>query len=138
MRFTIGRANISAILALGALWLAPSLAAQQTATVQGTVTDAASGAPIADARITIAGTVLQSTTNVLGNYRIAGITPGNVVLQVRRIGYKTLSAPVTLAEGQGFTGNYGPTTSVLQRKEIVVTATAGRQDPKAKAATVFD
>src|SRR5207237_9930228 len=112
MRFTIGRGNISALLALSALLVVPPLRGQQTATVQGIVTDVGSGAPIADARVTITGTLLQSTTNVLGNYRIAGITPGNVTVQVRRIGYKTLSTPLTLAEGQEFTGNYGLTASV--------------------------
>jgi TonB-linked SusC/RagA family outer membrane protein len=139
MRFAIGRGNISAVLALGALWLAPPLVAQQqSATVQGTITDAASGAPISDARVTITGTILQSTTNVLGNYRIAGIVPGNLTLQIRRIGYKTLSTPLTLAEGQEFTGNYGLTASVVQLEEIVVTGTAGRQERKAQAATVAD
>jgi TonB-linked SusC/RagA family outer membrane protein len=139
MRFAIGRGYISAVLALGALWLAPPLVAQQqSATVQGTITDAASGAPISDARVAITGTMLQSTTNVLGNYRIAGIVPGNVTLQIRRIGYKTLSTPLTLAEGQEFTGNYGLTASVVQLEEIVVTGTAGRQERKAQAATVSD
>ena len=138
MRLTIGRANISAVLALGALLVVPPLRAQQTATVQGTITDVASGAPIADARVTITGTVLQSTTNVLGNYRITGIVAGNVTLQVRRIGYKTMTVPLTVAEGQEFTGNYGLTTSVVQLEEIVVTGTAGRQERKAQAATVAD
>jgi TonB-dependent starch-binding outer membrane protein SusC len=138
MRLTISRANFGAMLALGALLVASPLQAQQTATVQGAITDAASGAPIADARITIAGTVLQSTTNVLGNYRIAGITPGNVTLQIRRIGFKTMSVPVTLVEGQEFTGNYGLTASVVQLEEIVITGTAGRQERKAQAATVSD
>src|SRR3989442_670613 len=138
MRFTIGRAKIGAVLALGALLVAPPLVAQQTATVQGTVTDGASGAPIADARVTIAGTLLQSTTNVLGNYRIAGITPGNVTVQVRRIGYKTLTTALTLAEGQEFTGNYGLTASVVQLEEIVVTGTAGRQERRAQGAVVAD
>src|SRR6266851_6597817 len=138
MRLTISRANISAVLALSALLVVPPLRAQQNATVQGTITDAASGAPIADARITIVGTLLQSTTNVLGNYRIAGIVPGNVTLQVRRIGYKTLSTPLTLAEGQEFAGNYALTASVMQLEEIVVTGTAGRLERKAQAATVTD
>src|SRR5882672_11257267 len=138
MRLTIGRANISAVLALSALLVVPPLRAQQTATVQGTITDAASGAPISDARVTIVGTLLQGTTNILGNYRIAGVVPGNVTLQVRRIGYKTLSTPLTLADGQEFTGNYGLTASVVQLEEIVVTGTAGRQERKAQAATVSD
>ncbi len=138
MRLTIGRATFCAVWALGALLVAPPLAAQQTATVQGTVTDGASGAPIADARIVIVGTTFQGVTNVLGNYRIAGIPAGAVTIQVRRIGFKTLSAPVTLAEGQEFTGNYALTASVVQLEEIVVTGTAGQQERKAQAATVSD
>src|SRR2546427_9529331 len=136
MRFSIGRGFFGAALALGALSLAPPAVAQQTAAVQGMITDIASGAPIADARVTIAGTVLQSTTNVLGNYRIAGIPAGNVSVQVRRIGYKTLTAAVTLAEGQEFTGNYALNASVVQLEEIVVTGTAGDQRSRAQAATV--
>src|SRR2546425_326192 len=138
MRFTIGRANIGAVLALGALLVAPPLLAQQTAAVQGTVTDGASGAPISGAVVAIVGTTLQGVPNVLGNYRIAGIPAGAVTIQVRRIGFKTLSAPVTLAEGQEFAGNYALTASVMQLEEIVVTGTAGRLERKAQAATVTD
>ena len=134
MRFTIGRANIGAVLALGALLVAPPLlAAQQTATVQGTVTDGASGAPISGAIVSIAGSSLQGITNVLGNYRIAGIPAGAVTIQVRRIGFKTLSTPVMLAEGQEFTGNYALVGSVLLLDEVVVTGTAGKQERKAQA-----
>src|SRR2546430_2695595 len=136
MRFSIGRGFFGAALALGALSLAPPAVAQQTAAVQGMITDIASGAPIADARVTIVGTVLQSTTNVLGNYRITGIPAGNVSVQVRRIGYKTLTAAVTLAEGQEFTGNYALNASVVQLEEIVVTGTAGDQPAPSPAGPV--
>src|SRR3989475_7851690 len=138
MRFTIRRANIGAVLALGALLVAPSLLAQQTAAVQGTVTDGASGAPISGAVVAIVGTTFQGVTNVLGNYRIAGVPAGAITIQVRRIGFKTLSAPVTLAEGQEFAGTYALTASVMQLEEIVVTGTAGRLERKAQAATVTD
>src|SRR6266516_6839621 len=103
MRFAISRTVLSLTAVFLALCARPA-AAQQTATVQGTITDAASGAAIADARVTVAGTPLQSTTNVLGSYRIAGIQPGNVTLEIRRIGYKTLTTALTLAGGQDFTG----------------------------------
>src|SRR5258708_4094070 len=136
MRFRIGRANIGVVLALGALLVAPRLLAAQSASVQGTVTDAASSAPIAGAIVAVAGTTLQGVTNVLGNYRIAGITPGAITIQVRRIGFKTLSAPVTLAEGQEFTGNYALNASVVQLEEIVVTGTAGDQRSRSQAAKV--
>src|SRR2546427_3875345 len=138
MRFTIRRANIGAVLALGALLVAPSLLAQQTAAVQGTVTDGASGDPSSAAVVAIVGTTFQGVTNVLGNYRIAGVPAGAITIQVRRIGFKTLSAPVTLAEGQEFAGNYALTASVMQLEEIVVTGTAGRLERKAQAATVTD
>ena len=133
MRFAISRTVLSLTAVFLALCARPA-AAQQTATVQGTITDAASGAPIADARVTIAGTPLQSTTNVLGNYRITGINAGNVTLEIRRIGYKTLSAPLTLAAAQEFTGNYSLNASVVQLEEIVVTGTAGDQRSRAQAA----
>jgi TonB-linked SusC/RagA family outer membrane protein len=137
MRFTLSRANIgAAALALSALLVAPPLQAQQSATVQGTVTDGASGAPISGAIVSIAGTRSQGVTNVLGNYRIAGIPAGAVTIQVRRIGFKTLSAPVTLAEGQEFTGDYALTASVVQLEEIVVTGTAGQLERRAQAGTV--
>src|SRR2546428_11182719 len=138
MRFTIGRANIGAVLALGALLVAPPLLAQQTAAVQGTVTDGASGAPISGAVVAIVGTTFQGVTNVLGNYRIAGVPAGAITIQVRRIGFKTLSAPVTLAEGQEFAGNYALTASVMQLEEIVVTGTAGPLGRKAQTAAGTD
>src|SRR5437773_10318397 len=136
MRLTIGKGILCAGVALGWLSLAPPVKAQQTAAVQGTIKDAASGAPIADARVAIAGTPLQSTTNVLGNYRITGINSGNVTLEIRRIGYKTLSAPLTLAEAQEFTGNYSLNASVLQLEESVVTGTAGDQRARSQPAQV--
>src|SRR5258708_38884487 len=95
MRFRIGRANIGVVLALGALLVAPRLLAAQSASVQGTVTDAASSAPIAGAIVAVAGTTLQGVTNVLGSYRISRIPPGAVTLPAQRISFKTLSPPVS-------------------------------------------
>jgi TonB-linked SusC/RagA family outer membrane protein len=137
MRFTIGRANIGAVLALGALLVAPPLlAAQQGASVQGTVTDAASGSAISGAIVSIAGSRLQGVTNVLGYYRIPAVPAGAVTVQVHRIGYRTLATPVTLADGQAFTGDYQLTASVVQLEEIVVTGTAGQLERRAQAGTV--
>ena len=111
MRPNILRSGFGALLAL-ATFLAPqrSLAAQG-ANVEGTITDAASGAAVADARVTVEGTRLQGITNGRGYYRIANISPGTITLMVRRIGYKTLSTAVTLADGQNFTGAKSARTS---------------------------
>src|SRR5919198_5157364 len=105
MRLTISKTTFGVAAALTTLLVALPLRAQQTAAVHGTITDAASGAAIGDARVLVAGTSLQSMTNALGSYRITGIRPGNVTLLIQRIGYKTVNAPITLAEGQELTQN---------------------------------
>src|SRR5688500_14887552 len=115
--------------------LAPGVAsAQETATVQGIVRDAITGSPVQDARLSIVGTNLQSTTDVRGAFRISGIRPGSVTLQVRRIGYKGADIPLTLAAGQTAESNPQLTTSAIALEEVVVTGTAGEQTRKAQAA----
>lgn len=53
----------------GATYLYPT----QTATVSGTVTDGATGDPIAGATVQLAGTSLATTTDAAGAYSIAGV-----------------------------------------------------------------
>ena len=138
MRLNILRTGFAALLAL-ATFLAPqrSLAAQG-ASVEGTITDAATRAPIADAQVTVEGTRLQGVSNARGTYRITGIPAGTITLQVRRIGYKTLSTALTLADGQTFTGDYQLTATVVLLEEVVVTGTAGKQQRRAQGALVED
>jgi TonB-linked SusC/RagA family outer membrane protein len=139
MRLNFIRTGIGAMLAL-ATFLAPpsSVAAAQGANVEGTITDAASRAPIADAQVTVEGTRLQGVTNARGYYRIANIPAGTITLQVRRIGYKTFATAVTLADNQNFTGDYALTASVVLLEEVVVTGTAGKQERRAQGAVVAD
>ncbi len=112
--------------------------AQEPAVVQGTVTDASSGAPIVDARISITGTTLQAVTDERGQYRLRGIRPGPVTIQVRRIGYRTAELRVVLGPGQIHTGDVSLVTSVMLLDEVVVTGTAGEMKRRAQAATVTD
>jgi TonB-dependent starch-binding outer membrane protein SusC len=117
--------------------LAGTVRAQQ-ATIVGTVTDAASGAPVADARVSIVGTALRGVTNFRGAYRITGVPPGTVTVEVRGIGYKTTQAQATLGGGQEYASDFRLTTSVVTLEEVVVTGTAGEQQRRAQAATVSD
>jgi TonB-linked SusC/RagA family outer membrane protein len=123
----------------GAVLLIPGLAAsQEPAVVQGTVTDAATGAAIADARVSIVGTALQSVTDARGFYRITGVRPGAITVQVRRIGYKATELQATVSPGQTFTGDFQLTASVVVLEEVVITGTAGEQTRRAQAAVVAD
>lgn len=138
MRLNRIRTGFGAVVALAMLLVVPRSLEAQGASVEGTITDAASGAPIADAQVTVEGTRLQGVTNARGYYRIGNIPAGTITLQVRRIGYKTLSTAVTLAEGQNFTGDYAVTASVVLLEEVVVTGTAGKQERRAQGAVVAD
>ena len=139
MRLNFIRNGLGAVLALATLILAPPRAlAAQGANVEGTITDAASGAPIIDAIVSVAGTRLQGVSNVRGYYRITGIPAGTVTLQVRRIGYRTLSRSLDLSDAQNVTADYAITASVVVLEEIVVTGTAGKQERRAQGAVVSD
>ncbi len=128
---------------IGALWAlvaaAPPLAGQQTSgTVSGTVTDQATGQPLADARISVAGSVLHSTTDTRGSYRIVNVPIGQVTLSVRRIGYRGGDQTVTLAAGQTATANFALTASVITLDEVIVSGTAGDTRRSAQAAAVAE
>lgn len=127
-------------LAVGtALLLISGLAAaQESGTVQGTVTDAGTGAPLPEARVTIPGTALQATTDARGSYRIAGVPARAVTIELRRIGYRAVSIPVTLTSGQVFVGNAQLVASAVSLDAVVVTGTAGEQTRRAQAATVAE
>ncbi len=126
-----------AIVVVGAASFVPRLAAaQDVAVVRGTVTDVASGAPISDARIRIVGTNLQAATDARGTYRITGIRPGQVTIQVHLIGYRRAESQVTLSAGQEATSDFALAASVVTLEEVVVTGTAGDQQRRAQAGTV--
>ena len=140
MKSNCGFARLLRSLAVtAAVLLIPGLAAaQEPGTVQGTVTDAATGAPLPEARVTIPGTALQATTDSRGGYRIAGVPAGAVTIELRRIGYRAASIPVTLTSGQVFVGNAQLVASAVALDAVVVTGTAGEQTRRAQAATVAE
>jgi TonB-linked SusC/RagA family outer membrane protein len=137
MRLTSGNTRRGAFLAVALLMGVASAGwAQDVATLQGTVTDAASKATIADVVVTIAGTTLQAVTNSRGFYRLTGVRAGTVTIQVHRIGFKTSELQVTLNAGEERTVDFALTASLVMLEEVVVTGTAGEQQRRAQAATV--
>ena len=69
------------------------------ATIEGTVFDAVSRAPIRFAVIQIAGSDSTTVTDRNGRYRLV-LTPGEWVLEVRRIGYHVLSESMVIGAGR--------------------------------------
>jgi TonB family protein len=85
-------------ISIAMLCLAPRVVLAQTGSVRGVVRDSLGGV-VSSARLSIQGSATQTTSDSTGAFRLAGISPGDAVLEVRRLGYRPASAAVTIAAG---------------------------------------
>lgn len=127
--------SLAAALLLAAAF-APSTTQAQPGSLTGTVTDAASGAPIGGATILIGGTTLVGVSNDQGVYSIANIRPGLSLVSVQRIGYKAQGDSVRIAAGERVTRNFSLSATVSTLAEVVVTGVTGNTQRRAQAAVV--
>ena len=103
--------------------LLPSIAAAQTGTITGRVTDQAGGAALEAARVVLSGTTRIETTNREGRYTFRGLAPGNYQVRVLRVGYRPETQSTSLADGATATLDFAMTSAPVQLDEIVSTAT---------------
>jgi TonB-dependent starch-binding outer membrane protein SusC len=117
-------------LVLGAIALGLSFGARplaaQTGTVEGAVTVATTGEPIAGAEVTVGGTNLGTRTGLDGHFTLLNVPEGFRDIRVLAIGYKVATLKVTVSADQTTQANVALTTSVLQLDAVVVTGTAGQ------------
>ncbi|MFL5386090.1 MAG: TonB-dependent receptor plug domain-containing protein [Longimicrobiaceae bacterium] len=82
------RLRLLLALALALLLLGPArLLAQFPGELAGTVTDAATGAPVEAASVELAGTAIATRTDAAGAFRLRGLEPGAYRILVRRAGF---------------------------------------------------
>jgi TonB-linked SusC/RagA family outer membrane protein len=98
------------------------LALAQTGEISGTVSASGSGEPIAGAQVVVAGTTQGATTDDRGRFRLGGVAGTNVMLEVRRIGYRL--ERVSARVGQTNVG-ISLTVNPASLDAVVVTGTAG-------------
>ena len=102
---------------------APRAEIQDSGTIVGTVTDKATGTPIAGATVAVEGTRRSGTTNAKGWYRIDKVEPGTYPVLARYIGYSRLGSTLTVREGEELTADFALEKSVQRLDEVVVTGT---------------
>jgi hypothetical protein len=91
----------SRIIALFTFLFISSIALSQNASLQGRVVDKVTNDPLPFANIVISGTNYGTITDDEGNFKLEGITPGFVKLQVSFIGYKpALSADIQVTNAK--------------------------------------
>jgi len=99
----------------------------QFGTIQGKVTEAATGNPLTGANVYIQDTRMGSVTDSDGFFEIVRVPPGNYALQISFVGYKAEERTVTIGAGQSVTVNVELVVDVLGLDEIVVTGMGGTQ-----------
>src|SRR5918998_1398615 len=85
--------------------------AQTTGTVQGTVTDAGNGQPLASAQVRIEGTVMGALSDAAGRYTIPSVPTGRRVVIARRIGYAEARREVDVTSAASVTADFAMTAS---------------------------
>ena len=132
--------RLPAFLLTLAVLLPPQIArAQDTGAIAGVVRAQETGAPLWDARITVAGTRFDARTDSAGRYTITGVPPGTYRVQALIIGYGLGEvAGVTVAVGQTASADFQLTQLAVALQEIVVVGygTQARRDVTGSVASV--
>ena len=95
-------AAIAGWFALGAATAIPAqtpttTAVLATGTIEGRVLNADSGEFVENARVTVAGTALETLTDVTGHYRLTNVPAGSAQVRVLRTGVAVRTLAVTVA-----------------------------------------
>ncbi|MGI8618133.1 MAG: TonB-dependent receptor domain-containing protein [Gemmatimonadaceae bacterium] len=104
----------------------PLLAQTGTGAIAGTVTQASSSAPVANAQIRVVNAAGVETTVASaadGTYRVAGLVPGSYLVSARGIGYReSVAIRIEVVAGQTMQHTIELTGSAPALQEIVITA----------------
>ncbi len=97
--------------------------AMRSVVVRGVVTDAASGAPLAEARATVVGTTDGATTSAAGEYvlRLQAAAADSATVRVVRVGYAPATRRVALT-GDTVRADVAMTATVMTLNSVVVTS----------------
>jgi len=116
------------------LALVPALfAAESSAVITGTVSNAATGRTLEGARVAIRGTDRETTTDGLGTYRLGPLPAGPVVVTVSYTGLDAAEFPATVTAGAMLRQDAKLTAGIYKMGEFVV---AGEREGNAQAVTL--
>jgi TonB-dependent starch-binding outer membrane protein SusC len=108
------------LVAMGATSVAH---AQATGTIEGKVTDQATGRAMAGVQVGLVGAPLGALTNDAGMYRIPNVPARAWTVRVRLIGYAPVSRAVTVVAGQTARVDAEIAKSALELERVVVSGT---------------
>jgi hypothetical protein len=119
--------RIAAVLALMSAPGGVATAQPAVGGVTGIVTVLGSERPVGGASATLEATPRVAASDSAGRYRITGVPPGDYVLTVRRIGFESVSARISVAAGAEVNADVELQPSVpTQLEEVRVVADSQR------------
>jgi TonB-dependent receptor len=95
--------------------------------IKGIVVDAISNDLLPGANVILQNTSLGAATDINGYYKITGIQPGNYVIEVIYIGYKTFTQDIEIADKEEKTLAFQLTPDLLEGEVITVSVQAEGQ-----------
>lgn len=90
-------------------------------TITGRITDAATGQPVAQARVLVAGTQNGTLTGDNGRYTLRGIPAGDVTLDINRIGYEARKIAVRVSTNAPAVADVNITQAAFSLAAVVTT-----------------
>ena len=108
-------------ICLFALLVVPTLVIAQT-TLQGVVSDSASGEKLVGVNVFLVGTSLGSATDIEGRYRIAAIPPGVFTMRISYVGFEAKDVEVNLTQSDVVELNIQLSPGIILGDEVVITA----------------
>ncbi|WP_263808610.1 TonB-dependent receptor [Salinibacter sp.] len=117
--------------------LSPGMAqAQSSATVQGRVVDAETGAPLAGANVQVLGTQRGTSADTDGQYRVR-VAPGDLRLRASFVGYSAETEQLRVEAGETYTFDFELTPgSTLD--DVVVVGSRGQSRSALQSAVPVD
>lgn len=110
--------------------LAGAAVAQQRGVVRGTVRDAATSAPIAQAQVTVGGSTIGAVTDAEGRYRVGNLPAGRLEMRVRMIGYRVIQRVIAVPADGEAQEDFTLVASSLSLDEFVVTASGNTESAR--------
>ncbi len=123
----------AAVLSLGTPL---ALTAQATGAVRGTVTDAASGQPVSDARVSIEHASSSTATLATGRYLILGLPARQYVLVVHRVGFAVARADAVVTAGDTVQVDVALHAAAVTLDAVVVSGTGAPAERRVLGNTI--
>ncbi|MDY6205964.1 MAG: TonB-dependent receptor [Prevotella sp.] len=91
-------------------------------TIHGLVVNSKDKATLPHAYVTVEGTNIGSNTNISGQYELNNVPEGNVVIEVRHMGFRTATKQVEIKAGSKTEANFELSEDAISIDEVVVSS----------------